>query len=171
MIKVGDKAPDFTLNAAVGDKRQDVSLAELRAQNDFVVLSFYPMDWTPVCFGQAKSFQSELQSFRSEGAAIVGISVDSVYSHIAWQEKAIGATDYPLASDFFPHGAVAQQFGLLRTGQPISGICERAVVVVDKEGIVRYVQVYDLGEQPRVEEILGSLKALRAGEQAAAGKS
>ncbi len=88
------------------------------------------------------------------------MSIDSVYSHIAWQKFEVGMLNYPLGSDFFPHGQVARQFGVLREGDPIPGISERAVFLIDKEGTIRFSQVYDLGEVPENEDVFAVLRDL-----------
>jgi len=84
----------------------------------------------------------------------VGISADSITSHIAWQKKEIGILSFPICADFYPHGAVTQQFGILRDGPPVPGIPERAAFVVDKAGLVRFAKVYPLDQVPDVDEIL-----------------
>jgi alkyl hydroperoxide reductase subunit AhpC len=90
----------------------------------------------------------------------VGMSVDSIPSHIAWQKKDIGMLNYPLASDFYPHGAVAKKFGVLREGDPIPGINERAVFVIDKEGTIVFAKVYPLDKQPDNEDCFDVLRKL-----------
>src|SRR5256885_252224 len=80
------------------------------------------------------AYNADLEKFAGFDAQVVGISVDSIPSHIAWQKKDIGILAYPLASDFYPHGEVAKKFGVLRTSDPIPGINDRAVFVVDKAG-------------------------------------
>ena len=97
--------------------------------------------------------------FRALNAQVVGISVDSIPSHAAWLEK-IGTLSYPLCSDFYPHGKVIQQYGLLREGPPFPGISNRAVVIVGKDGKVAWKKVYDLPTEPDVNEILEALKPL-----------
>ncbi len=106
------------------------------------------------------AYNADLEKFAGYDAQVVGISVDSIPSHIAWQQKSIGKMDYPLASDFWPHGAVAQKFGILRTGDPVPGINERAVFVVDKQGKIAMAKVYDLGEQPDNEDCFEVLRKL-----------
>lgn len=93
-------------------------------------------------------------------AQVVGISVDSVPSHIAWQKYAIGALSYPLCSDFYPHGEVVSLYGLLREGPPLPGVSNRAVIIVDESGKVRWKKVYDLPTVPDIEEVVGALKGL-----------
>jgi alkyl hydroperoxide reductase subunit AhpC len=106
------------------------------------------------------AYNADLEKFAGYDAQVVGMSVDSIPSHIAWQQKSIGKLDYPLGSDFYPHGSVAQRFGVLRTGDPIPGINERAVFIVDKQGKVAFSKVYDLGQQPDNEDCFEVLRKL-----------
>lgn len=108
------------------------------------------------------AYQAELDKFAGYDAQVVGMSIDSIYSHIAWQEKDIGWMDYPLASDFYPHGDVAKRYDVFREKPPIPGINERAVFVIDKEGIIRFVKVYDLGQQPPNDEVFAILETFKA---------
>jgi alkyl hydroperoxide reductase subunit AhpC len=101
-----------------------------------------------------------LQKFAEHDAQVVGISTDSIYSHLAWQEKSIGWQEYPLASDYWPHGGVAGKYGILREGEPLPGINERAVFIVDKEGKVAFSRVYELGQEPDYDEIVAALAKL-----------
>jgi alkyl hydroperoxide reductase subunit AhpC len=93
-------------------------------------------------------------------AQVVGMSIDSVFSHQAWQKFEVGTLNYPLGSDFWPHGELAQRYGVLREGDPIPGISERAVFVIDKEGIIRFSNVYQLGEVPENEDVFEVLREL-----------
>lgn len=106
------------------------------------------------------AYNADLDKFAGFDAQVVGMSVDSVPSHIAWQKRDIGLLRYPLASDFYPHGATAEKFGILRTGAPIPGINERAVFVIDKQGKIVFAKVYDLGEQPDNEDCFDVLRKL-----------
>jgi peroxiredoxin len=109
------------------------------------------------------AYQADLARFAELDAQVVGISPDSPYSHIAWQKKEIGRLDYLLLSDFWPHGNVADSYGVLRReGPPLPGISERAIFIVDKEGKIAFAHVYDLGQQPPNEDLLESLRKLRA---------
>src|SRR3569833_4299307 len=94
------------------------------------------------------AYNADLDKFAGFDAQVLGMSVDSVPSHIAWQKRDIGMLQYPLASDFYPHGATAEKFGVLRSGPPIPGINDRAVFVIDKQGKIVFAKVYDLGAQP-----------------------
>lgn len=106
------------------------------------------------------AYNADLERFAGFDAQVVGISVDSVYSHIAWQQRDIGMLGFPLCSDFYPHGRVAEQFGIMRQGPPVPGMNERAVFIVDKEGKIVFAKVYDLGEQPDNEEAFEVLRKL-----------
>jgi len=101
-----------------------------------------------------------LKPFADHNAQVVGISTDSIYSHLAWQDKSIGWQEYPLASDYWPHGGVAQQYGILREGEPLPGINERAVFIVDKEGKIAFSKIYELGQEPDYDEIVAALGKL-----------
>ena len=102
-----------------------------------------------------------LQKFAEHDAQVVGISPDSIYSHIAWQEKSIGWQEYPLASDYWPHAGTAIQYGILREGPPLPGINERAVFIVNKQGKVAFARVYELGDEPDYDELVSELAQLR----------
>ena len=106
------------------------------------------------------AYNRDLEKFAGFDAQVVGVSVDSVFSHIAWQKHDIGMLRYPLCSDFFPHGAVAKKFGVFRDGEPIPGINERAVFIVDKKGKIAFSKLYQLGEQPPNEHALAALRKL-----------
>jgi alkyl hydroperoxide reductase subunit AhpC len=99
-----------------------------------------------------------LPRFAAFDAQVVGISTDSIYCHMAWQEKAIGAMGFPLASDYFPHGETAKKYGVQRLGDPIPGINDRSIFVIDKQGKIVFRKVYELGEQPDSDEILDALR-------------
>jgi len=101
-----------------------------------------------------------ISQFAGHSAQVVGISTDSIYSHLAWQEKSIGWLEYPLASDYWPHGGIAQKYGILREGDPLPGINERAVFIVDKQGTIRFSKVYELGQEPDYEELLAEVAKL-----------
>lgn len=107
------------------------------------------------------AFDSDREKFAALDAQVLDISTDSVLSHIAWQKKEIGAMHIPLCSDFYPHGAVTQAFGILREGPPVAGICERAVFIVDKSGKIAFAKVYPLDQTPDNEELLGVLQTMK----------
>jgi peroxiredoxin len=107
------------------------------------------------------AYQADLAKFAALDAQVVGISMDSIFCHIAWQEKDIGKLDYPLLSDYYPHGAVAHKYDVFREGAPLPGISQRAIFVVDKEGKIVFAKQYELGEQPPNEEVLDVLRKMK----------
>src|ERR1051326_8388692 len=133
-IAVGQPAPDFTLK---DQNQQDVKLSDFRGKN--ILIAFYPLDWSPVCTNEHSCFTGDLKEFEGVDAQVLGLSVDSAWSHKAYAEKM--GIRYPLLADFNPRGAVASQFGLYLAEK---GITNRASVIVDKQGIVRFVQVYEI---------------------------
>ena len=111
------------------------------------------------------AYQADMVRFAELNAQVLGISPDSPYCHIAWQRFEIGWLEYPLLSDFWPHGEVASRYGVHRENpMPLPGISERAVFVVDAEGRIAFAQIYDLGEVPPNDDIFKALRGL--GEKA-----
>ena len=159
-LKVGDLAPDFELPAVEGDQRINIKLSDFRGKKN-VVVSFHPLNWTPTCSEQLPAFDSDREKFAALNAQLLDISVDSVYSHMAWQKHAIGEMHFPMCSDIYPHAAVTRAFGILREGPPLPGISERAVFIVDKNGKIAFAKVYPLDQKPKDEELLAALKALQ----------
>ena len=101
------------------------------------------------------SYSEQLDRFEGYNAQVVGISIDHKPASAKWVES-LGGLDYPILSDFWPHGAVAQKYGVLRK----EGYAERAVFIIDKDGVVRYIDVHDIGEQPDEEQIFDELRKL-----------
>ncbi|MBF0552625.1 MAG: peroxiredoxin [Deltaproteobacteria bacterium] len=137
-VKVGDVAPDFTLPAVTGDK---VTLSRLKGRN--VVLSFVPAAWTPVCSDQWPGYNIAKDLFDKHQAVLLGITVDNIPTLYAWT-RAMGRLWFPVLSDFWPHGAVADKYGVLRS----DGMTERALFVIDKQGVIRYIDVHDINVRP-----------------------
>ncbi len=106
-------------------------------------------------------FDARSKEFAALNAQVLDISVDSISSHIAWRRDVVGPVRIPLCADFFPHGAVARQFGILRDEPPVPGISERAAFVVDKQGKVAFARVYPLDQLPDVQELLRELQRLQ----------
>ncbi len=106
------------------------------------------------------AYNTDLEKFAGYDAQVVGISVDSIFSHIAWQKHDIGMLRYPLCSDFWPHAATAMQYGILREGPPLPGINDRVVFLVDKQGKIAFSRRYELGEQPPNEDVFEALRKL-----------
>jgi len=159
-LKVGDAAPEFDVPALIGGVKKRFKLADSRGKKN-VVLAFHPLNWTPVCTTMTCGYEAELKNFESLDTEVVGISVDSIMSHTAW-EKVIGPLTYPLASDFYPHGDVAQKYGVFRDQEPFSGVSERAIFVIDKNGRIAFSKVYPIGELPPNSDILEVLQKLHS---------
>jgi alkyl hydroperoxide reductase subunit AhpC len=139
--------------------RSRFRICELRGQK-LAVVTFHPLDWTPTCESQVPILNTMREKFAACGAQVVDISVDSIESHIAWQEREIGSMQFPLCADFYPHGEVTKQFGILRQGPPVPGISERAAFVVDKEGIIRFAKVYPIDQLPDLPELLAETEKI-----------
>jgi peroxiredoxin len=156
----GTLAADFALADASG---HIVRLAEYRGRP--TVLVFYPLDWSPGCSQQLDLYQQELDEFERRDARIVGISVDSVYSHGAW--AAVRGIRFPLLADFNPKGQVARQYHVYRDDD---GFSERALYILDERGIIRYSHVSPfLHHVPDIYELFATLDGLRSKAPEAAG--
>jgi alkyl hydroperoxide reductase subunit AhpC len=159
-LRVGDKAPEFDLPCVQGKELGRFRLADFLAKKLVVVVTFHPLDWTPTCESQVPILDAMREGFAACGARIVDVSVDSIESHIAWQEREIGAVQFPLCADFYPHGEVTQKFGILREGPPVPGISERAAFVVDREGIIRFAKVYPIDQLPDLPGLLAETEKI-----------
>ena len=110
---------------------------------------------------QLPALNSDLETFAGLNAQVLDISVDSVSSHLAWQEHEIGTIDFPMCSDFYPHAEVSEKYGILREAPPVPGISERAAFVVDKAGKIVLTRVYPLDQLPNVDELLQAVRDLK----------
>jgi len=150
-LKPGTKAPDFTLHSTPDET---VSLAELRGHP--VVLLFYPADWSPVCGDEVSLFNEVLPDLAKHNASLVGISVDGVWCHAAF--AAARHLHFPLLADFEPKGEVARRYDVYRAAD---GIAERALYVIDADGVVRWSHVSPVGINPGADGVLSALDALK----------
>ena len=151
-LQVGTPAPDFTLPDQNG---RPVSLSDYRGKN--VVLAFYPLDWSPGCSDQLSLYQAELSEIEQFDAQILGVSVDSIYSHGAW--AAVRGITFPLLADFNPRGQVARLYNVMRESD---GFSERALYLIDREGVIRYATISaELHHIPDIYELFDHLKALQ----------
>ncbi|WP_018126026.1 peroxiredoxin [Desulfovibrio oxyclinae] len=150
-IKVhpGDLAPDFELPSTDGET---VRLSDYRG-NKNVLLTFVPAAWTPVCSDQWPGYNIALDLFAKHDTVLVGISIDNTPSQWAW-EQGMNGIDFPILSDFWPHGATADSYGILRS----DGMSERALILVDKEGIVRWTHVNDVNGRPDLKIVMEAVK-------------
>lgn len=150
-VKVGDQAPDFTLPSISGEK---ISLRQFRGKK-IVVLSFVPAAWTPVCSDQWPGYNIAKDIFEKHEAILLGITVDNLPTLFAWTNQ-MGKLWFPVLSDFWPHGAVAKKYGVLRS----NGVSERALFIIDKKGILRYIDVHDINKRPPLEDLVKELEKL-----------
>ena len=141
-VSVGESAPDFTLPSVAGE---NISLSQFRGQKN-VVISFVPAAWTPVCSDQWPGYKIVKQMFDDNDAVLLGITVDNIPTLYAWT-KQMGKLWFSVLSDFWPHGAVADRYGVLRS----DGVSERALIFIDKKGIIRDIQVNDINLRPDLE--------------------
>jgi peroxiredoxin len=153
-LPAGEHAPDFELPATPDQK---VTLSDFRGQP--VILVFYPEDWSPVCSDQLGLYQAVLPEFQKTGAALVGISVDSAWSHLAFAKDR--NLHFPLLADFEPKGDVARAYHVYRGDD---GTSERALFVIDADGVIRWSYVSPVGVNPGADGILRALEELTGRE-------
>ena len=151
-VKVGEPAPDFTLKAVSGEM---ISLKQYRGKKN-VVISFVPAAWTPVCSDQWPGYNIIKDIFDKNDTVLLGITVDNIPTLFSWTNQ-MGKLWFPVLSDYWPHGKVAQQYGVLRS----DGVSERALFVIDKEGIIRYSDVHNINERPLLEDLITELEKLK----------
>jgi peroxiredoxin (alkyl hydroperoxide reductase subunit C) len=152
-LKPGDVAPDFTLPAVEGGK---VSLSQYSGKKN-VVISFVPAAWTPVCSDQWPGYNISKELFDKNDAILLGITVDNIPTLYSWTKQMCNPNEklwFPVLSDFYPHGAVASKYGVLRP----EGVSERALFLIDKKGIIRYIDVHDINQRPPLEELAKALE-------------
>lgn len=153
ILAAGTKAPDFTLHVTPD---QTITLSELKGRP--VILAFYPADWSPVCGDQMGLYNEVLPEFHKHHAELLGISVDGVWCHAAFAKDR--KYHFPLLADFEPKGAVAKTYGAYRE----EGFTERALFVIDKEGVIRWSYCSPVGVNPGADGILEALENLEKGK-------
>ena len=157
VLSPGMKAPDFRLKKSPD---QTLSLADLKGRPS--VLVFYPADWSPVCGDELALFNEVLPEFQRYGAQLVGISVDGAWCHRAYAKSR--NLDFPLLADFEPKGEVSRRYDAYRQED---GFSERALFVLDADGVIRWSYLSDVGENPGADGVLAALEELS--QPAAAG--
>jgi peroxiredoxin len=150
ILPPGTEAPDFSLSVTPDQK---ISLRELRGKP--VILAFYPADWSPVCGDQMALYNEILPEFQKFGAELLGVSVDGAWCHRAFAEDR--KLHFPLLADFEPKGAVAQKYGAYRRSD---GFSERALFVIDKDGIIAWSYRSPVAVNPGADGILQALESL-----------
>jgi peroxiredoxin len=152
-LKVGDRAPDFSLPSSSGEV---ISLSDYADRNN-VVLSFVPAAWTPVCSQQWPGYNLAEDYFEQNNAVLLGITVDNTPTQSAWIEE-LGGLCFSVLSDFWPHGAVCESYGVLRP----DGVAERALFIIDAAGIIRYIDIHDIEEQPDLGLLIQELEKINS---------
>lgn len=152
-ITVGQAAPDFALP---NQDKQEVKLSDFAGKKN-VVIVFYPLDWSPVCTNEHACFVNDMKAFETLEAEVLGVSVDSVWSHKAYSEKM--GIKYSLLADFQPRGAMADKYGVFLADKGITG---RAIVIVNKAGKVAWMKNYDIPVVPDVKEVAAALQQVKA---------
>ncbi len=154
---VKSPAPAFELEGVVGKEFKKIKLSDYKGK--WVVLFFYPLDFTFVCPTEILEFSKRTPEFAREGAQVLGVSVDSKFSHLAWINQQLGVLAYPLLADITKQ--VAREYGVLLED---AGIALRGTFIIDPDGIVRVAMVQDTGVGRSVAEILRLLASLKTGE-------
>ncbi|MBV9162554.1 MAG: peroxiredoxin [Pseudonocardiales bacterium] len=131
-LKIGDQAPDFTL---MDQNNQEWTLSEFRGDRNVLVV-FYPVAFSPICTGELCQLRDDLAEFQNSDVQVLAVSVDSGYALKAWSEQE--GYDFPLLSDFWPHGKVAQDYGVFHDAE---GIANRGTFLVDTDGMIRFAEI------------------------------
>jgi peroxiredoxin len=150
-IAVGQKAPDFILQ---NQDKKEVKLSDYAGKKN-VVLMWYPLDWSPVCTNEHACVVNDMKTFDTLDAEVLGISVDSIWSHKAYADKM--GIKYSLLADFHPKGAMSEKYGVYLGDKGITG---RAIIIIDKKGKVAWVKNYDIPVVPDVKEVATALQAV-----------
>ncbi|CAK7067895.1 MULTISPECIES: peroxiredoxin [Tissierella] len=155
---VGKQAPDFRMNTCDGDGCNfgEVRLSDYKGK--WLVMFFYPLDFTFVCPTEITGYSKRIDDFKKEDAEVLAVSVDSEHSHKAWINSSLGKVNFPMASDMTKK--VASDYGILIEEE---GVALRGLFIIDPEGIIRYSVVHDLNVGRSVDETLRVLKALKTG--------
>ena len=150
-IEIGKKAPEFILEDIHENK---VKLSDFKGKK--VLLSWHPLAWTGVCTDQMRALEANHERFEKLNTGALGLSVDPVPGKLAWA-SVLRIKNTPLLSDFWPHGKAAKDYGIFLEDM---GISERANVIIDEEGIVRWMKVYPISRLPDIEAVFKKLEEL-----------
>jgi peroxiredoxin len=153
LARPGDPAKNFSLK-----DQNDTTFDLYENMEKWALLSFHPLAWTAFCAGQMQSLEDNFEVLSALGTRAVGISVDSVPCKKAWAES-LGITHTPLLCDFWPHGVVAQQYGLFREA---NGFSERANVIIDEKQTIVFVKVYPVHTVPDIGEVISFIKTQKS---------
>ena len=158
LLSIGELAPDFELPALIGGVKRKFRLSSQRGKKN-VLLAFHPSNWSEVSRAQMTAYQGESDQLRTRKTLAVSVSVDSIVNTTAW-EREIGPLDFPMCSDFWPHGQVCRLFGVLREQDPLAGACERAIYIVDRDGKIVFRESCGLEDLPNLNRTLDLLGGL-----------
>jgi alkyl hydroperoxide reductase subunit AhpC len=166
MPQVTSLAPDFTAEAVVGSEFKSLKLSDYRGK--WVVLFFYPLDFTFVCPTEIVEYDAKLDEFKKIGAEVIGVSIDSKFSHLAWKQKArkeggIGDIKYPLVADITKQ--ISRDFGVLIDSGDDAGVALRGTFIIDPKGIIRQATVNDLPVGRNIDEAIRLVKAFQFNEK------
>lgn len=156
LLPVGELAPEFELPAVVGGVKRKFRLGSQRGKKN-VLLAFYPTNWSEASRTQLAEFQAEAELLSARQTIAVSVCVDSIMNTTAW-EREIGPLDFPMCSDFWPHGGVCSLFGTLREQEPMRGAAERAIYLIDRTGKILFRQIWPLEEAPLLASLLQILE-------------
>ena len=151
-IAVGSAVPDFSLK---DQTMKDVKLSDYAGKKN-VAIVFYPLDWSPTCTNEHQCFVNEMKQLEQLDAQVLGVSVDSVWSHKAYAEKM--GIHYPLLADFQPRGAVGDKFGVFMADKGITG---RAIAIVDRSGKLVWFKNYEIATVPDLKEVSEQLAKIK----------
>jgi peroxiredoxin len=152
-ISVGETAPDFML---LNQEKKEVKLSDFAGKKN-VVLVWYPLDWSPTCTNEHVCIVNEMKAFETLDAEVLGISVDSIWSHKAYADKM--GIKYSLLADFQPRGAASEKYGVFLADKGITG---RAIAIVNKAGKVAWIKNYDIPVVPDLKEVAAALSQVKA---------
>jgi mycoredoxin-dependent peroxiredoxin len=152
-VAVGQTAPDFTLQ---NQDKKEVKLSDFAGKRN-VVLLWYPLDWSPVCTSEHACFVNDMKKFETLDAEVLGVSVDSVWSHKAFADKM--GIKYSLLADFHPRGAMSEKYGVYLADKGITG---RAIAIVNKTGKIAWFKNYDIPVVPDLQEVAAALSQVKA---------
>jgi peroxiredoxin len=152
-IAIGQAAPDFVLQ---NQEKKEVKLSDFTGKKN-VVLVWYPLDWSPTCTNEHACIVNEMRAFETLDAEVLGVSVDSVWSHKAYAEKM--GIKYSLLADFQPRGAMSEKYGVYLADKGITG---RAIAIVNKQGNVAWFKNYDIPVVPDLKEVAAALQQVKA---------
>jgi len=150
-VKTGDKAPDFNLVSVTG---REVRLSSYKGRKN-VMLTFIPAAWTPVCSNQWPGYNIAEPFFHQYNTVLIGISTDPLPTLFAWTRE-MGGLWFDVVSDFWPHGAVSDTYGVLRS----NGTAERAIILIDEQGVIRFIHVGDINLRPDLGMLVREMQKL-----------